>query len=79
MFSLLSKISLQQEYLKISVETEMIKALKWCQVTNKSETKSMKSYVVHSISFQPFFVQAFRIVEDTWTFSILLLYILWED
>ena len=32
-----------------------------------------------SISFQTFFVQAFKIVIDSWKFSILLLYILWDD
>ena len=32
-----------------------------------------------SISFQPFYVQAFEIVVDSWKFSILLLYILWDD
>ena len=37
------------------------------------------SYVDHSISFQTFFVQAFNIVVDSWKFSILLLYILWDD
>ena len=26
-----------------------------------------------------FFVWAFKIVVDSWTFSILLLYILWDD
>ena len=36
-------------------------------------------YMVHSISFQPFFVQAFEIVIDSWKFSMLLLYILWDD
>ena len=36
-------------------------------------------YVVPSISFQTFFVQAFKIVEDSWKFSTLLLYILWDD
>ena len=36
-------------------------------------------YVVHSISFQTFFVQAFKIVVDSWTFTMLLLYILWDD
>ena len=36
-------------------------------------------YVVHSISFQTFFGQAFKIVVDSWKFSILLLYILWDD
>ena len=32
-----------------------------------------------SISFQTFFVQEFKIVVDPWKFSILLLYILWDD
>ena len=36
-------------------------------------------YEVHTISFQTFFVQAFKIVVDTWKFSMLLLYILWDD
>ena len=36
-------------------------------------------YVVHSISFQTFFVQAFKMVDDCWKFSIVLLYILWDD
>ena len=33
----------------------------------------------HTISFQTFFVWAFRIVVDSWQFSMLLLYILWDD
>ena len=36
-------------------------------------------YVVHSIRFQTFCVQTFKIVVDSWKFSILLLYILWDD
>ena len=36
-------------------------------------------YVVHLISVQTFFVQAFKIVIDSWKFSMLLLYILWDD
>ena len=37
-------------------------------------------YVMPSISFQTFFfVQAFKIVVDSCKFSILLLYILWDD
>ena len=36
-------------------------------------------YVVHSIIFQTFLVQAFKIGVDSWKFSILLLYILWDD
>ena len=35
--------------------------------------------MVSSISFQTFFVWAFKIVVDTWKFSMLLLYILWDD
>ena len=35
--------------------------------------------MVHSISFQTFCVQAFKIVIDSWKFSMLLLYILWDD
>ena len=37
------------------------------------------TYVVHSISFQTFFVQSFKIVVDSWKFSMLLLYILWDN
>ena len=29
--------------------------------------------------FPDFFVQAFKIVADSWTFTMLLLYILWDD
>ena len=36
-------------------------------------------YMVHSIGFQTFFVQAFKIVVDSWKFTMLLLYILWDD
>ena len=32
-----------------------------------------------SISFQTFLVQAFKIVVNSWRFSILLLFILWDD
>ena len=35
--------------------------------------------MVYSICFQTFFVQAFKIVVDSWKFSVLLLYILWDD
>ena len=36
-------------------------------------------YEVPSISFRLFFVQAFKIVVDSWKFPMLLLYILWDD
>ena len=33
----------------------------------------------HSISFQPFFIWAFKIVVDSWKFTMLLLNMLWDD
>ena len=36
-------------------------------------------YEVHTISFKTFFIQASKIVVDSWKFSMLLLYILWDD
>ena len=35
--------------------------------------------MVPSISFQTFFVQVFKIVVDSWKFTMLLLYIWWDD
>ena len=34
---------------------------------------------MHSITFQTFFVRAFKTVVDFWKFTMLLLYILWDD
>ena len=34
--------------------------------------------MVHSISFQTFFAQEFKIVVDSWKFTMLLQYILWD-
>ena len=39
----------------------------------------ISQYVVYSISFQTVFVQAFKIIVDSWKFTMLLLYILWDD
>ena len=39
----------------------------------------MLIYEGHTISFQTFFVWAFKIDVVTWKFSMLLLYILWDD
>ena len=39
----------------------------------------MYIYEAHTISSQTFFVQAFKIVVDSWKFTMLLLYILWND
>ena len=36
-------------------------------------------YEGHTIRFQTFFIWAFKIDVDSWKFSILLLYILWDD
>ena len=35
-------------------------------------------YEVHMISFQSFFIWAFKIVVDSWKCSMFLLYILWD-
>ena len=37
------------------------------------------TYEVHTISFQTFFVWPFKIVVDSSKFTMLLLYILWDD
>ena len=37
------------------------------------------NYEVHTISFQTFFVWAFKTVVDSWKLTMLLLYILWDD
>ena len=36
-------------------------------------------YVLHTISFQNVFIRALKIVIDSWKFTMLLLYILWDD
>ena len=36
-------------------------------------------YEVHTISFQTFFVWAFKIAVDSWKFTMLLLYVVWDD
>ena len=55
-------------------------------MSSKKKKKKKKSnfvkgvkYVAGSIVFQIFCVQAFKIVVDSWRFSMLLLYILWDD
>ena len=49
------------------------------QPTCDIETLILMNYEVNTISFQTFFVWAFKIVVDSWKFSILLLYSLWDD
>ena len=36
-------------------------------------------YEVHTVSFQTFIVWTFKFVVDSWKFSMLLQYILWDD
>ena len=40
---------------------------------------SYVTYEAHTIGFQTFFVWAFKIVVESWKFTMLLLYILWDD
>ena len=42
-------------------------------------SKTYYIYEVHTKSFQTVFVWAFEIIVDSWKFSMLLLYILWDD
>ena len=44
-----------------------------------NEYAHLDIYVVPSICFQTFLVLAFKIVVDSWKFTMLLLYILWDD
>ena len=46
---------------------------------NKHISDYHKKYEVHTISSQTFFVWAFKIVIDPWQFTMLLLYIFWDD
>ena len=48
------------------------KSLQW-------KTFFLVIYKVHTISFQTFFVWTFKIVVDSRKFTMLLLYILWDD
>ena len=45
----------------------------------KNYLNSLYIYEVPSIIFQTFFVQAFKILVDSWKFCTLLLYIVWDD
>ena len=38
-----------------------------------------QKYEVPSIGFQTFFIWSFKIVIDSWKFTMLLLYLLWDD
>ena len=56
----------------------MVKAMD-CGIVISEFVLQSRYNVVHSTSFQTSFVQAFEIVVDSWEFSMLLLYILWDD
>ena len=49
------------------------------QFSVRQKIREFQRYEVHTISFQTFFVQAFKIVVDSWNFNMLLLHILWDD
>ena len=57
----------------------MSKVIHWEMCKKFKFDHTNKWYVVHSIGFQTFSVQAFKIVVDSWKFNMLLLYILWDD
>ena len=66
----------------ITINTKYVAAyfsLKFWFVLSGNTERSEWTYVVPSISFQTFLVQAFKIVVDSCKFSMLLLYILWDD
>ena len=51
----------------------ILKLLKWISKGH------INIYELHTISFQTFFVWAFKIVVHSWEFTMLLVYILWDD
>ena len=51
----------------------------YLQLIHIYKNQCVSIYVVPSISFQIVFVQVFKIVIDSWKFTMLLLYILWDD
>ena len=72
-------VHIYQKFRKIHLLlTVSFKASKFCTLNYGTQEKIL-IYEVHTISFQKFFVWAFKIVVDSWKFSMLLLYILWDD
>ena len=52
----------------------------WDKLTTDFEGEVIQEVICGAFNrFTDFFVQAFKIVVDSWKFSILLLYILWGD
>ena len=62
---------------RIELNQENIRQLEERKQTNKK--LQIPCYKVHAISFQTFFVWAFKNVVDSWKFNMLWLYILWDD
>ena len=47
---------------------------------NKVQNLTNKEYIRGAFNkFPDFFVQGFKVVVDSWKFTMLLLYILWDD
>ena len=57
----------------------ILNKLYWQNVSSLFNETYIYIYEVHTISFQTFFVWAFEIVVDFSKFTMLLLYILWDD
>ena len=62
----------------VMLESTQLSAYKWTLAYLKIICLQI-IYEVHTISFQTFFVWAFKIVIDSWKFTMLFLYILWDD
>ena len=66
-----------------TVDEIPIKPRNKCRISSESlvirNVVNKRIYDVHTIYFQTFYVWVFKIVVDSWKFSILLLYILWDD
>ena len=59
-------------------QKEKAERKKKCLMYRDQLIQKVVKYVVPSIGFQTF-LQAFKIVVDSWKFTMLLLYILWDD
>ena len=58
---------------------ERYQFLHWFNCAKINNKDEIFNNVVSSISFQILFLQAFKIIVDSWEFTMLLLYILWDD
>ena len=70
------------QYVNFSAHSQQYEQHRWFhiqQFISYTGFHTYLTYMLHSISFQNFFVQASKIVVDSWKFSMLLLYILWDD